>query len=154
MNKTTWGNTCWGAFHCAAAHIPDHPYAVASLLHHIRVISRVLPCPHCREHASYILSGQRRAITTKHDVERAIWSYHNIVNRALRKPFFPWSEYIKLYGRSRLGPHMERFIHVMTKPMHGTRDFAYALARQRACRAFYTWVRMNRYAFAVTPYGN
>ena len=154
MNKTTWGNACWGAFHCAAAHVPDDPRTIASLLHHIRVVSRVLPCPHCREHASYILTHQHRPITTKLDIERAIWNYHNVVNRSLRKRFFPWSEYKELYGRSRLQPHMERFMHAMTQPMHGTRDFAYGLARRRACRAFYEWVRMNRRYFALTPDAN
>ena len=83
-----WGNATWYLFHTLSYKLKETESKHANELLMLFVgICRNLPCPVCREDATKMLNTSKtRLVTTRSDLLRFMWQFHNLVNNKLGKP--------------------------------------------------------------------
>ena len=96
MNNQLWGPITWTFFHVLIEKVKEEsiPYIKHIIIHIIKIICNVLPCPVCREHSSRLLANYKHygLLTTKVQLKRWLWEFHNVVNKKLKKPVFQYSD--------------------------------------------------------------
>ena len=91
MSKKRWALPCWFFFHGMAEKISKSFYekeheGVNGL---ISLISKNLPCPFCRVHASnYITRNPIKNVKTKDELKDYLYKFHNDVNKRIGHKVF------------------------------------------------------------------
>jgi len=98
MGVQDWSHACWDIIHVSAHKLATNPDKVRVLLHHIRALLNVIPCPICRSHAQFTLGTLSRSITTQTDISIAMWQFHNSVNEKVGNKYFTWRQYVERYN--------------------------------------------------------
>ena len=86
-----WAVPTWVFFHTIAEKINENflKKNTTNVLRFIKLVCDNLPCPDCREHASHYLSSVKpHHIDTKEKFKDLFFTFHNNINRRLRKPVF------------------------------------------------------------------
>ena len=95
-NNMEWGYYTWLLFHTLAEKIKEEEFINEkdNLIHFIKNICNVLPCPDCSSHAIHMLKYYNyKHITNKESFKKFLFEFHNIVNtysrRKLLQTIFP-----------------------------------------------------------------
>lgn len=95
-NTSNWGPQVWTFFHVLAAQIKSEEFQSISqpLINIIIQICSLLPCPDCSHDASHILSTMSfgKKIQTKEQFIQSLYTFHNTVNKKLKKPQYDSSQ--------------------------------------------------------------
>ena len=96
VSKQEWGNAVWKFFHVLSLKINEktcHPQTIKNLFQYIKSICRVLPCPVCANHATYLLSQiNENKCLTKKGLKDTMYIFHNNVNKKNNAKLFPYEQ--------------------------------------------------------------
>jgi len=112
-----WAKPTWDFFHSFAAKISEEFYSKnqSSSLNLIVSICKVLPCPHCQEHAAKFFTKQRLVQTkTKAQLINLLLAFHNDVNRRTGKALMTLAD-LKKYENSHFINMRKQFIYIFSK---------------------------------------
>lgn len=87
-SRAYWGNPTWMLFHTIAEKINNNYYTNNYMIiwNFIKDVCNNLPCPYCKTHAvKYIKLVNMNDIRTKEGFKRALFEFHNHVNRNSNK---------------------------------------------------------------------
>jgi len=117
MEKKQWGNIVWYFFHTLAYKLKDTESSHASNLLEIFInICYNLPCPHCRKDAIYLLNkANTKIVSTKSDLIRFMWQFHNIVNRKLTKKNLTFEEHNVIYENANTIVAINTYVDMLNK---------------------------------------
>ena len=142
MNNQLWGPLTWTLFHVLIEKTNEDsvPYIKHILIHIITSICKTLPCPTCREHSSKLLASYNNyhLLTTKPNLKTWVWELHNIVNKKLNKPVYPYShlEKYKKYHLSEVVAIWSKHFVIMN------RDLQVLIDKQNIARTKNTVVKL------------
>lgn len=145
-----WGPSTWYLFHTLAEKIKEDNFNDNKniLLDLIKNICYNLPCPDCASHARNQLKLlNTNLICNKSDLKMVLFSFHNIVNKSLRKPIFTLDEMNEKYKNAITGNIVKYFIQVWNKKSHNPKLMADDLHRERVINDFITWWNNNHKIF-------
>ena len=81
LDIRVWGPNAWGIMHSVAeAWEDDGRVAPGDIRSFYESMVRVLPCAECRRHAIAYLGRHPVPLTSKGDLCRWVWQFHNAVN--------------------------------------------------------------------------
>ena len=103
----SWGTITWYLFHGLAEKIKDEKFndKKEEIIGLIVKICKLLPCPECSDHAQHTLSfAKLQNIKTKEDLQKFIWSFHNIVNKRRKVQLFTFEESKEKYSKIACAP--------------------------------------------------
>ena len=86
MSKKRWALPCWFFFHGIGEKISKSFYEenYKGVYDLIVTISRNLPCPYCRDHATRYLSNKNvESVKTKKQLKKFLFDFHNNVNKRI-----------------------------------------------------------------------
>ena len=89
MNKKTWGPIIWKFLHVLTFKIKEESFKSQrqNIINILRLVFWNLPCPICTTHAIKLFkSSNLKLIKDKSSLIDFMFSFHNAVNRRLRKP--------------------------------------------------------------------
>jgi hypothetical protein len=90
-----WGPPIWTLFHTLSCRL-NNPDLIKPLFVYIQRICRFLPCPECSEDATKFLRNVRLTdVKTVEDLSKALYLFHNHVNRKKKKTLYSYSEMSK-----------------------------------------------------------
>lgn len=140
-----WGNATWYLFHTLSHKLKDSESAhAADLLALFVSICKNLPCPICREDATKMLSGSKtRLVSTKADLIRFMWQFHNLVNRKLKKPEMTFDEHNEKYAQANTNNVVSFYIYVMSKNANNARAMLDSFKRQDNTKEFKKYFSEN-----------
>ena len=144
-----WGNATWFLFHTLSYKLKDIESNHAKELLYLFVgICRNLPCPVCREDANKMLNGSNTpAVTTKSDLIRFMWQFHNLVNDKLDKPKITLKEHNEKFAKANTNSVVKFYIHTMSKNANNSTAMLDSFKRQDNTREFTDYIRVNSYRF-------
>ncbi len=94
MSKTRWSVPTWVLFHGLAEKIDEDFYKANNekVFNIVKIICQNLPCPYCRENSSkYLKKIKIKNIKTKEEFKNFLFTFHNHVNKKLKKKEFELS---------------------------------------------------------------
>jgi hypothetical protein len=144
--KVKWGTAVWYFFHTSAAKIkPDmFPTVGKELLSHIVAICQNLPCPNCASHAStYMNRINMNSITSKEDLIRFLFVFHNDVNKRLGYAEYEYSELDDKYSKANLINVYNHFIYYFKDNQKLTHLIADGMHRAIFCKKLTAWMSAN-----------
>lgn len=99
VNKNTWGPLGWRWLHMTAISYPMDPSLADAKLAFNRIWDFVahLPCLDCRRHAIRYVSDHTPNLSDTNTLQIWAWTFHNVVNRRLKKPLMPFAAYTHMY---------------------------------------------------------
>lgn len=112
---THWSHPTWRLVHLIAYHIVETDSEAKEAFTLIQKLFAALPCQICSSHATALLSRQQRPIESKIALMRAMWQFHNAVNKRTGKRHFPWSSYLGAYRKADAGAALRSFAKVFRK---------------------------------------
>lgn len=144
-----WGNATWYLFHTLSYKLKDSESAHAAELLSLFVgICKNLPCPICREDATKMLSGSKtRLVSTKADLIRFMWQFHNLVNNKLSKPEMTFEEHTEKYAQANTTKIVNFYIYVMSKNANNATAMSDSFRRQDNTKGFKKYFNENSYRF-------
>lgn len=90
-----WGPPIWTLFHALSSQL-NNPDLIKPLFTYIQRICRFLPCPECSEDATTFLRNVRLTdLKTVEDLSKALYLFHNHVNRKKKKVLYSYSDMSK-----------------------------------------------------------
>lgn len=101
--KMAWGEPIWFLFHTLAQKVKDDSFAVVrvELLNYIFAICANLPCPVCSNHAiEYLNKINFNTITSKNQLIKTIYAFHNDVNKRKNVPLFNYDDVESKYSKA------------------------------------------------------
>jgi len=144
-----WGNATWYLFHTLSYKLKETESKHANELLMLFVgICRNLPCPVCREDATKMLNiSKTRLVTTRSDLLRFMWQFHNLVNNKLGKPDMTYDEHIKKYERANTNKVVQFYVHVMSKNANNATAMLDSFKRQDNTKDFTNYFGANSHRF-------
>ncbi len=149
MRLQEWGSATWCLFHTLSFKLKNsHTTYANDLLKLFIGICNNLPCPMCRREAVTMLKDSNtNLVTTRSDLIRFMWQFHNLVNQKLGKPEFTFDAHNEKYEKINTNDVVKHYIYVMSKKTKITNAMADTLARQRNMRNFITFMQNNNHRF-------
>lgn len=144
-----WGPPTWMFFHTFAERIHDDFYRSHApyILEMFKQLCSALPCPTCQVHATQYMSKIHvRHVLTKDDFKHMLWTFHNTVNRRLKKPIFTKTE-LTMYTRANFPLILNHFHYQMKRNWTLNRSFSEQLFRNRATSHIVNFVINHRNQF-------
>ena len=104
-SKDVWGPLYWQHLHLRAITWNDNPSIYKTNEEHtyLKTFFENLPCPECRIHARNYYDANLPNLRLGMSYQVWVFSFHNAVNRRLRKPEITFEEYQALYQSELLG---------------------------------------------------
>jgi len=121
-----WGGATWLLLHVIATRIDETYYRNNYIMiwKFMKNIFGNLPCPYCREHATYYIKNIKLSdVRTKSLLEKLLFNFHNSVNARTGKRQFLWSE-MEIYKRANIRNIFKNFEIKFFKTYFGSRDFS------------------------------
>jgi hypothetical protein len=144
MSPSVWGPPIWNFLHTLAAKIKDDKYNEVSreLFFYIQKICANLPCPECSQHARTFLGKIIFSrVSTKNDLIKLLYLFHNSVNRRKVKPVFAFEE-IGKYSQNSLIHAYNNFI-VAYHTKGNMKLLADSFQRKLIIQEFRKWMLRN-----------
>jgi hypothetical protein len=97
----TWGSNAWTLMHTISflCYQKKDTYLFGRVKTFIRHYWKILPCARCRADASkYLENNDILAISKPEKIFEYTWTFHNFVNRKLKKQTFSYEQYINKYS--------------------------------------------------------
>lgn len=142
-----WGNAYWDLFHTLTYKLSSN-HKVKELLDIYIDLCNILPCPNCKEHASsYLKSINTSNITTREQLSKMFFDFHNNVNRKLRKKIFTQEKFDIMYSNKNLVDVLNTFISIFMKYKRNGGLSINTLFKDRFINNFINFVKSNRALF-------
>ena len=143
-----WGEPTWFMFHTIAEKIKPEFYIQyrSEIMNIIRIICNTLPCPICANHATqYMQNIHDSQLSTKEDLQRMLWAFHNSVNERKGLPFFPNDngQLHEKYSRANTRAIIQNFIVVHKDKQSGFRMMADDFYRNKNISMIKSWFVRN-----------
>jgi hypothetical protein len=141
-----WGPCTWYLFHTLAEKVKDEHFSNLknSLISIIKRICSNLPCPECAGHAQHKLSSLNiNNIRGKRDLQMMLLSFHNEVNKRLKKPLFTEQQMDEKYKTANTGNIIQYFLQTWQKPNSNPKLLTVSLHKNQAIKAFTNWWSEN-----------
>lgn len=143
-----WGEPTWFMFHTIAEKIKPEFYIQyrSEIMNIIRIICNTLPCPICANHATqYMQNINDSQLSTKEDLQRMLWAFHNSVNERKGLPFFPNDngQLHEKYSRANTRAIISNFIVVHKDKQSGFRMMADDFYRNKNINMIKSWFVRN-----------
>ena len=143
-----WGQPTWFMFHTIAEKIKPEYYIQYrnEIMNIIRIVCNTLPCPICANHASqYMQNIHDSQLSTKEDLQRMLWAFHNSVNERKGQPFFPNDngQLHEKYSRANTRVIIQNFLVVHKDKQSGFRMMADDFFRNKNINMIQTWFVRN-----------
>ena len=150
--KMSWGEPTWFLFHTLAEKIKESSFndVRAGFLNIVYTICVNLPCPDCATHAKQFLDGSNfNAITTKAQLKKFLFDFHNLVNQRKHFPIYPFKELDNKYSTANTKNIIYYFIYSFEKKNKSIRLIADDIHRQRVSVIIKEWLNNNIVHFEV-----
>lgn len=151
QKKMLWGEPTWFLLHTLAEKVNESVFMNIrkSFFQLIWRICGNLPCPDCANHATAHLQGINfDAITTKEQLKRMLWEFHNTVNRKKGYPIYPF-EKLDVYGRANVNNIIQNFLHFFEKKTYSMRVGTNSFHRGMAIVNIRNWLATNMQYFSM-----
>jgi hypothetical protein len=143
-----WGEPTWFMFHTIAEKIKPEYYIQyrSEIMNIIRIVCNTLPCPICANHATqYMQNINDSQLSTKEDLQRMLWAFHNSVNERKGLPFFPNDngQLRAKYSKANTRSIIQHFLIVHKDKQSGFRMMADDFYRNKNINMIKTWFARN-----------
>jgi len=143
-----WGEPTWYMFHTIAEKIKPEFYTQyrSEIMNIIRIVCNTLPCPICANHATqYMQNINDSQLSTKEDLQRMLWAFHNSVNERKGQPFFPndKGQLHDKYSRANTRAIIQNFIVVHKDKQSGFRMTTDDFYRNKNINMIKSWFIRN-----------
>jgi len=143
-----WGEPTWYMFHIIAEKIKPEFYTQyrSEIMNIIRIVCNTLPCPICANHATqYMQNISDSQLSTKEDLQRMLWAFHNSVNERKGQPFFPndKGQLHDKYSRANTRAIIQNFIVVHKDKQSGFRMTTDDFYRNKNINMIKSWFIRN-----------
>jgi hypothetical protein len=143
-----WGEPTWFMFHTIAEKIKPEYYIQyrSEIMNIIRIVCNTLPCPICANHATqYMQNINDSQLSTKEDLQRMLWAFHNSVNERKGQPIFPNDngQLHAKYSKANTRVIIQNFIVVHKDRQSGFRMMADDFYRNKNINMIKTWFVRN-----------
>lgn len=143
-----WGEPTWYMFHTIAEKIKSELYTQyrSEIMNIIRIVCNTLPCPVCANHATqYMQNINDLQLSTKEDLQRMLWAFHNSVNERKGQPFFPndKGQLHDKYSKANTRVIIHNFIVVHKDKQSGFRMMADDFYRNKNINMIKSWFVRN-----------
>jgi hypothetical protein len=148
MSPSLWGPPIWNFLHTLAAKIKEDKYNAVSmeLFFYIQKICANLPCPECSQHArSFLGKVVFKRVSTKNDLIRLLFLFHNSVNRRKMKSQFSFEDMEK-YSNNDLIHSYNNFIDAFNTKGN-MKLLADSFQRNLIIKEFRKWMIQNLHNF-------
>ena len=144
-----WGNATWYLFHTLAYKLKDSESDHSKDLLTVFIdMCKVLPCPLCRDDAKKMLtSAKTRLVTTKYDLIRFMWQFHNLVNNKLGKQEITLDEHNAKFATAKTNSVVKYYIHVLSKNANNSTAMLETFKRKDNTASFANYMKKNNYRF-------
>lgn len=145
MKKVEWGPLIWKVLHCITLKIKDEEFSNErkSIIKIITNICSNLPCPQCASHATGIIRKYKLMnIKTKNDLIKFVHFMHNLVNKRLKKPNYPF-ENIQHYNKYNTKEVLNEYFIKNTNAKYGEKMMLYSYHRKNFLKDFRDYFRNN-----------
>lgn len=142
-----WGPVTWILFHSLAAKINSRYFNEerSNLIHYIRSICRILPCPNCAQHAIQNLVNIDK-IKTKRELEVFLFNLHNTVNARKKVPI-PDISIIEQYKTVNLNKVIQAWIDNFKSDSGITKLMNLSFIRDKTKISFINYLKNNFHKF-------
>jgi hypothetical protein len=145
-----WGEPTWLFLHTTAEKVKNESFGIIrfELLKHIYNICTNLPCPYCSAHAkTYLNSINFNSISTKEDLKRMLFTFHNVVNARKHNPIFPIEELDSKYSKANTRNIFKHFIVHFNDTYRSPGMIADDLFRKQMSKSIVEWFNINNIHF-------
>ena len=150
MKKSEWGNAVWYLLHTLSYKLKDeYSSETVVLFSHINSICNNLPCPDCQDHAASVLSmtNKKHVTGSKEALINFLHTFHNIVNKKIKKPEFSRDALNEKYSRANTHRVISHFIQIMSSNMNNEKLMMNSFRRQNYMNSFVMYIKQNGYKF-------
>ena len=150
MKKSEWGNAVWYLLHTLSYKLKDEYSSETSVLYsHINSICNNLPCPDCQDHAASVLSmTNKRTVTgSKEALIHFLHTFHNMVNKKIKKPEFSREALNEKYSRANTHRVISHFIQIMSSNMNNEKLMMNSFRRKNYMNSFVMYIKQNGYKY-------
>ena len=139
-----WGGITWVFLHTLSYKVhPEHYQQIKTVLwDHIKQLCSNLPCPDCASHATHFLK-RINTPDTKEQLIRILFDFHNVVNRRIGKPVFPFQSFEK-YGTVNLSKAFYACKYVIQHQPYNPRLIMNKVNTQDRLTRFQQWLQQQR----------
>ncbi|GLT58216.1 hypothetical protein SLA2020_311270 [Shorea laevis] len=101
VTKEELGRATWTFLHTLAAQYPENPtrQQKKDVKELMAILSRMYPCKECADHFKEILSANPVQAGSHDEFSQWLCHVHNVVNRSLNKPVFPYERVDARWGK-------------------------------------------------------
>lgn len=141
-----WGEPTWFFLHCLAERVHESSFDKirGSMINLIVQLCNNLPCPECSKHASeYLKKINFQTITTKTQLKRMLWEFHNNVNERKGYAFFPLSG-LSQYEKADFPKIVTDFFYHYKKRHYSMRLISDNMHRKDIAKNIENWLRQNK----------
>lgn len=142
-----WGTITWYLFHTLAEKIKEDSFMSKrnELIKLIFIICSNLPCPECQDHAKETLKYMKKdSIKSKEDLQKMLWSFHNIVNRRRRVEQFTFEQCKEKYVHANLETIGTNFSVIWSKQFNVMKLMGNSFNRNRCVEYVKKWLKENK----------
>jgi len=149
-DKQYWGRPTWGFLHTLAEKVNEEHFHIlkSQLCDFIIQICHNLPCPICANHArDYMNNVNLNNITTKQNLKKMLFDFHNTVNKRKGYPHFNINDLDATYSNSHLIHSYNNFIR--NYHMNGSvRYMVESANRKKLVSILSKWFKTNLHYFS------
>ena len=146
----SWGTITWFLFHTLAEKIKTESFdnKKHELLKLIFLICNNLPCPECQDHAKETMKNMKiNMIRTKEDLQKMLWTFHNIVNKRRKVQQMTFEECQDKYAKAKLATIASNFFIVWSTNYNVMKLMGNSFNRDRCIEYVKKWLNENRNHF-------
>ena len=128
MHKSKWGPIIWNFIHVLSFKIRENSFNEQrnNIISILRMVFSSLPCPYCSEHAKTLLKNSNiKYIVDKESLIDFLFSFHNNVNKRLRKKIFIRDKMVETYKSKSFTSAINDFAYVYNTKH--TNNFAFMI---------------------------
>ena len=139
MSRKVWGPVTWKFLHTITAKLRPEYFKEqrTNIITLIKNVCETLPCPECRMHAmDNIKRARLDLITTKEDLVKFVFEFHNLVNRQTKKAEYS-KDILETYNNLNLVDVVNEFASAYATSTHNIRLMTDVFHRNR----FLEWLK-------------
>jgi len=150
--KMKWGEPIWFLLHTISYKIKDAEFdkLKSNLLQIMYTICTNLPCPDCSNHAKeYLDTNHFYNIQTKVQLQRFLFTFHNVVNQKKGFPLFDFADLPDKYSRAITTNIIQNFMFHFKDRSRSTKLMASDFSRTHIVKMLTEWFQTHIQSFQV-----
>jgi len=150
MKIDDWGPATWYLMHTLAEKVKEDEFTKIKndFIDIILNICSSLPCPECAEHARNIMKNlNKNKIVTKENLKIMLFTFHNNVNKRLRKPLYTNELLDAKYKSANTQKIVINFINTWKIPNPNPKLITHNFHKNKTLNKFIEWWRINNTFF-------